>query len=745
MDKITKAANIIVAINQFKNQEIKDHELISMVCSYFDEIKTNILSESDKQFLYYIANEVGIPQYFDTLLSFNKSATIQHFNLSTICDICKEATLYTSVDSKLHKYQKDILDNFKFDKQNRYFLSASTSFGKTFLVYEIIRKMKYRNILLVFPSIALLSENLEKIISDERYCWIRDNYTIHTMSMIDNVGENNLCIYTPERYLSFLDTSVKISFDFVFVDEVYKIDNSYIIDEVVQENERDIAYRLALHYMLQSFSDVFLVGPYIEFSSSGSTQYNPSFDIFLEENNIILLNYNSYEIVNKEYRALPHSSKQERFKKQIHECTRRNENIIVYCSRRSDTEKYATYLIDDESVLSINTEPFEDFLYHLSTIFYNSSDWIIVKALKKGIGIHHGLIPKYIQKEIINLYNKGYITILLSTTTITEGVNTTAKNILVMSSKKGNKPLKKFDALNIEGRAGRFLQHYKGIVYSLDKRFETIKNSIGDPIKHKNYDTRAPKDDIDLFFTDTKYLNETNTKRKQVIEQLQTQYDIPESIINQFKVISREDKIKLYDYICHLSSREFLSIRNLIQCYQSSRQISYDGIEVIINVVLPIVHNENLRTLMTRQQPEKTTKILTVLLYAYFRYGLIGMINHKIANGEGIQKSVSMTTSFVYNTVKYQIVKYFGAFNLMYKFYLSKKENKPFEQITGIDAILLKMEYNANSEIGRIVSDYGVPQKVLEYYELDKNKRREFDMYEERVFEKTEKILKRNK
>ncbi len=186
MDKIETAANVIIAINKYRDHEIQDYELIPVICSYYDQIKAEVLSDSDKQFLYYIANEIGIPQYFDTLIRFNQNTTFQSYNLNTISGIFKEASLYTSVDSKLHKYQKDILDRFEVGKQNRYFLSASTSFGKTFLVYEIIRKMQYKNILLVFPSIALLSENLEKIMSNEKYRWIQESYKIHTMSMIED-------------------------------------------------------------------------------------------------------------------------------------------------------------------------------------------------------------------------------------------------------------------------------------------------------------------------------------------------------------------------------------------------------------------------------------------------------------------------------------------------------------------------------------------------------------------------------
>ena len=146
---------------------------------------------------------------------------------------------------------------------------------------------------------------------------------------------------------------------------------------------------------------------------------------------------------------------------------------------------------------------------------------------------------------------------------------------------------------------------------------------------------------------------------------------------------------------------------------------------------------------MTLPQKGKDTKILTALLYSYFRNGLRGMVNYNIDKGEPIQDAVKNATDFVYNILKYQVVKYFGAFNLMYKFYLSRKENRSFDQIIGIDAILLKMEYNANTEKGRLASDYGVPQKVLEYYDSnnDMSKKDAFDSYEKHIFEKVEKII----
>ncbi len=47
-------------------------------------------------------------------------------------------------------------------------------------------------------------------------------------------------------------------------DEIYKIDNEFIIDkETTGENERDIAYRVALSYACKKSNDMLLAGPYM--------------------------------------------------------------------------------------------------------------------------------------------------------------------------------------------------------------------------------------------------------------------------------------------------------------------------------------------------------------------------------------------------------------------------------------------------------------------------------------------------
>ena len=300
MDRIKKTSALVKSLNDFHKRELPEYEFIKQVCAYFDLIKLAPLSSADFQFLKYISNASGIPHYYDMLINKFTEEKLDVIDLKTMSSFIYEASLHIDDNIKIHKYQKQVLELYKQKSLNRYFLSATTSFGKTFLIYEIIKKLQYKNVALIFPTIALLSENYQKIFTDPNYSYFYDEFKIHTLSDIDTIDENgkNIFIYTPERYLSFIDKHPKIKMDFVFVDEIYKIDNEYLIDTANKENERDTAYRVTLQNILINTPDVLLVGPYIEFPDKSNANVNQSFNTFLNSNKFQIIDYNKYEIVN---------------------------------------------------------------------------------------------------------------------------------------------------------------------------------------------------------------------------------------------------------------------------------------------------------------------------------------------------------------------------------------------------------------------------------------------------------------
>ena len=74
----------------------------------------------------------------------------------------------------------------------------------------------------------------------------------------------------------------------------------------------------------------------------------------------------------------------------------------------------------------------------------------MVSCLEAGVAFHHGAMPRYIQAELVDSFNRGDIDTLVCTTTLTEGVNTTAKNVIVFSDQKGIVALSGFDYKNIK-------------------------------------------------------------------------------------------------------------------------------------------------------------------------------------------------------------------------------------------------------------------------------------------------------
>ena len=758
MDRIAETADLVKELYLYK-QSGKPAPFIKKVCRYFDNVKNFELAVSDANFLLFLANESGIPHYYDLLEAkyYQPDAAVENeINLLALGSIIHSGSL-TVNGTMLHRYQKEVLDRFEKTHMNRFVLTAPTSFGKTYIVYEVISKMNYHNILLVFPSISLLSENCNKLRQLDNY----KNYKVHTLSEeAYSVEDDNIFIFTPERYLSFLDKNKDMRFDFAFVDEVYKIDNSFIIDqETTGENERDIAYRLALSFICNSTQDMMLAGPYMTLPNQ-SLVGTASFANFAIENQFEFLIYNDIEIVDKSYEQIKGKQsysidgkiipigtlrKAEKISNIITELSTARENTIVYCGRRSSTESYTKTILADKSAIGkINeqckdriTQVYEDFIRHLELYF--GDDWIVVKALKKHIGIHHSLIPKYIQKEIISLFNQGILLALFTTTTITEGVNTTAKNMIVTSSQKGEKVLKQFDAKNIAGRAGRFMEHYVGRVISIDKDFFDIMNDSEDILNHKNYDKESDKTDIDYQITKEEYLSKNDLEEKHRIDLLVQESGIPSHVFNAFRIVGPKDKLELYNRITTLSDSQVLLIHELSKTLMQNQasKLHWDGFQLIMDIIRPMVKEAKLANLIDVRRGTNQHSVVTILLSSFLKNGYLGMVKYYVEEKVPPLKkddAIHRVSDCVYNVFKYHLVKYLGLFDVFFRYTLSQRINRDMDDIFVAGILLQKLEYNALTTNARRLSDFGVPFRLVSYYDDEgANKTKRFDAYEKYI------------
>lgn len=98
-----------------------------------------------------------------------------------------------------------------------------------------------------------------------------------------------------------------------------------------------------------------------------------------------------------------------------------------------------------------------------------SEHYILADLVKKGVGIHNGRLHRSLSQIQIKLFGeRNKIDNIVSTSSIIEGVNTAAENVIIWANKNGKSNLNDFTYKNIVGRGGRMFKHFIGQIYLLE-------------------------------------------------------------------------------------------------------------------------------------------------------------------------------------------------------------------------------------------------------------------------------------
>src|SRR5690606_9632439 len=158
-----------------------------------------------------------------------------------------------NLDKYLHEDQKHLLSLLNTDKN--VIVSAPTSFGKSLLIEEFVASNKFKNIIIIQPTLALLDETRKKLKKyDESYKLI-----VRT-SQETSCEKGNIYLFNAERVNEYKEFS---NVDLIIVDEFYKLSSK-------RDDERADSLNNALHYVLKTFNSKFyLLGPNIDGISQG--------------------------------------------------------------------------------------------------------------------------------------------------------------------------------------------------------------------------------------------------------------------------------------------------------------------------------------------------------------------------------------------------------------------------------------------------------------------------------------------
>ena len=386
----------------------------------------------------------------------------------------------------LHPEQRKILGLIQ---ENRGLIfSAPTSFGKTFVVFEYICRARPQNVVMIVPTLALIDEYKQKIIRQYREQF--SDYNIYLSvdpEKVYDFSQKNIFIVTHDRVIDENTVSIFESIDFLVIDEVYKLQKD-------TSNERVLILNVAYYNMVKRSKKYVLLAPFI----SGVKHLEKLDDVpaFYATNYSPVVNdVKTCEILDEEDR-IPYADR-------ILQSIPAQDNTLIYFPTVVQIDSFIQETTTSYPALEEDNNPvLNEFVAWGRREIH--PEWSIIKALEKGFLVHHGQLPLGIRMLELSLFNNSNsrFTRLICTSTLLEGVNTTAKNIIITKPNRSyDKTFDAFDFYNLVGRTGRLYQHYLGYAYYIKAPSDPVFEKE-QALKSIEFELTDASIDMDINFGD---------------------------------------------------------------------------------------------------------------------------------------------------------------------------------------------------------------------------------------------------
>lgn len=319
-------------------------------------------------------------------------------------------------------------------------LSASTSVGKSLVIDAVLAQRRFKKVVVIVPTIALIDETRRRLVKRFR------DFNLITHPSQEAVPDvTNVYLLTQERVIQRPDLD---DVEFFVLDEFYKID----LGSDKDESSRAVDLSLAFHKLAKTGAQFYMLGPHIQ-KISGLDGY---------EYHFIPSDFSTVAVDIQNFNLGMRS--QERTQKLLELVRTLESPTLIYCQAPASANRVAEYLIQDAGLTPVPET--QEIAAWISKHYH--PEWNVARAIALGIGIHHGGVPRALQQYIVKLFNEGVIKRIICTSTMIEGVNTSAENVIIFDRRLKMSTLDYFTYKNISGRAGRMNKYFIGKVFMLE-------------------------------------------------------------------------------------------------------------------------------------------------------------------------------------------------------------------------------------------------------------------------------------
>ncbi len=434
---------------------------------------------------YVIANANALFALDLTMYSTNYTLNSALYNAITVSCLDKSISLHPDQYKALKLLEKN----------DGLILSAPTSFGKTYVVFEYIARFQPKTVFLVVPTLALIDEYKRKLI--RKYHKFFENYKIFTgiNSESDyNKYEYKMFIVTHDRVLEEASFDTIDEIDLLVIDEVYKLDRK-------STDDRKLILNFAYYYLVKKSKKHILLAPFI--SSVDNIDQLEKHPLFFQSEFSPVVN----DVIE---RPIYVDTIEARFVETNRILNKLSPDVrtLVYFANAADIPKYIESYNNNGFQSNDITEQTAAFVDWLSEEIHPK--WYVVEAMKKGFLVHCGDLQlgiRNMQLDIFEEDNEPYKT-MLCTSTLLEGVNTSTENIIITKPSRGygrnfSNEFEAFDFFNLVGRSGRLFKTNLGTAYYIKAptdpsfSFDNAIKSIEFEITSDSKDVRIQKSECD--------------------------------------------------------------------------------------------------------------------------------------------------------------------------------------------------------------------------------------------------------
>lgn len=529
----------------------------------------------------------------------------------------------------LHPEQQRMLEHII--NNDACILSAPTSFGKTFVVFEYLARYLPNIVMLIVPTLALADEYKKKILKEYDNCFSEYKLFQTYNKELDYSKYNKIIfILTHDKIVDVAKNSIDIvDIDFLCIDEVYKLSNNSMED-------RTLVLNFAYYYLALKAKKYVLLAPFIcnvknkDKLPLSPQFYHTSFSPVINDIEICdIINDNLNERLNKAINILE---------------TRINESdkTMIYIPNVGDIKKFVDRINDNE--FEISNELAINFIQWLKEEIH--PEWYLVKAMENGFLIHNGQLSIGIRKIQTYLFNNSNYNRILCNSSLLEGINSAAKNIIITSpsrifNQNSPMPFSSFDFYNLVGRTGRLFKNFIGYAFYIksatDPMFdkEDAYTEIEFEITKNDKDIQLIKEDLFVTEDFLNFIKTLNIDKQTYLENIGYRYFNNVKLNYQSYQQIKQELLKLLDK--YNKDNSLVSTAQIVQkiLYVQNASITNKGIFYLYSSLIADLINKkrlSIKTIITNTRYQKYNLDLLINTCLKFKYGYIENDFYKTAN-----------------------------------------------------------------------------------------------------------------